>query len=249
MRGTENSHGAEACKATKVAVVTGASRGLGRQIAVSLGKAGYSVAVNYNESSNDAEEAARLAGKESAAIRADVGSVRDVEALEAEVRRRWGRVDAVVNNAGVAKDGLLARYAEADWDEVIRVNLTGCVNTVRAFVPLLIQSGGGHIVNISSRSSRGKIGQIAYSASKASVLGLTLTMARELAEYNIRVNAVLPGYMATRMGAKAEEAMTRAREESVIGSLSVPEEIAGFIEYLLSTRCITGQTFCLDSRI
>ena len=233
----------------RVAVVTGASRGLGRQIAVSLGKAGYHVAVNYKESAREAEEAARLAGGQSVAIKADVGNLQGVEAMAEEIHRRWGRVDALVNNAGVAKDGLLVRCAEDDWDEVLRVNLKGCVNTVRSFVPLMMQSGGGHIINISSRSSGGKIGQVSYSASKASLLGLTSTLARELAEYNIRVNAILPGYMATEMGMKAEEAMTMAREESVMGSLSDPEEVAGFIAYLLSTRNITGQTFCLDSRI
>ncbi len=233
----------------KVAVVTGASRGLGRQIAVTLGKAGYCVAVNYNESENEAEEVGRLAGRHSVAVKADVGNFREVEAMSEKIYRRWGRVDALINNAGISRDGLLIRVTEDEWDEVMRVNLKGCFNAVKSFAPLMMQSGGGHIINISSRSSGGKIGQAAYSASKASILGLTLTLAKELAKHNIRVNSILPGYMATDMGIKAQEAMTRAREESVLGSLSSPDEVSGFIANLLSTQNITGQTFYLDSRI
>lgn len=231
-----------------VVVITGASRGLGRQMAVTLGKAGYHVGVNYNKSAREAEEVVRLAG-DSVAIKADVGNLPDVERMAEDIRRRWGRVDALINNAGITKDGLLIRYSEDDWDDVIRVNLKGCFNTAKSFVPLMIESGGGHIVNISSRSWRGQIGQAAYSASKASILGLTSTLAMELAEYNIRVNSLLPGYMATDMGNRAEAAMMKAREESVIGSLSSPEGAAGFVMYLLSTQNITGQNFCLDSRI
>lgn len=233
----------------RVAVVTGASRGLGRQIAVSLCESGYRVAVNYNKSAKEAEDVVRLAGERSVAIKADVGILPEVEAMSEEIYRRWGRVDALINNAGIVRDGLLIRYAEEDWDEVIRVNLRGCFNTVKAFVPLMIQSGGGHIINISSRSSMGKAGQIAYGASKASILGLTFTLAKELAGNNIRVNSVLPGYMSTEMGVKAEEAMARARLESITGSLSTVDDVSGFVTSLLSTQNVTGQTFCVDSRV
>lgn len=233
----------------RVAVITGASRGLGREISVTLSKEGYYVAVNYKGSPGEAEEVVRLAGDRSVAIRADVGSLREVKAMSQEVSKRWGRVDALINNAGIARDGLLINYPEGDWDEVMRVNLKGCFNTVKSFVPLMIQSGGGHIVNISSRSSRGKAGQTAYSASKASILGLTATLAKELADYNIRVNSILPGYMATGMGEKAKGAMTKAMQESVMGCLSSLEEVSGFVASLLSTKNITGQTFGLDSRI
>jgi 3-oxoacyl-[acyl-carrier protein] reductase len=233
----------------RVAVVTGASRGLGREISVTLGKAGYNVAVNYNKSPRQAAEVARLAGVCSVAIKADVGSLHEVKAMSQEVSRRWGRIDVLINNAGITRDGLLINYSEDNWDEVMRVNLKGCFNTVRSLVPLMIQSGGGHIINISSRSWRGKAGQTAYSASKASILGLTVTLARELAEYNIRVNSILPGYMATDMGAKARDAMPKAMRESLMGCLSSPGEVSGFVAGLLSTKDITGQTFVLDTRI
>lgn len=232
------------------AVVTGASRGLGRQIAVALGKAGYNVAVNYHRSKRNAEEVALSTGFPSMTIKADVGNPREVEEMAAAVYEKWGRVDVLVNNAGIARDGLILRCNEDDWDEVMRVNLKGCFNTVKSFAPLMIKSGGGHIINVSSYSGlRGKTGQAAYSASKASIIGLTNTMAKELGGYHIRVNSVLPGYMATGMGLMAEEAMKKAREESIIRSLSNPEEVSNFIAYLVTTDTITGQVFCFDSRI
>jgi 3-oxoacyl-[acyl-carrier protein] reductase len=233
----------------RVAVITGASRGLGREISVTLGKAGYNVAINYNGSPKKAEEVVRLVGERSFAIKADVGNIHEVQAMSREVSKRWGRVDALINNAGITRDGLLINYPEDDWDEVMRVNLKGCFNTVKSFAPLMVESGGGHIVNISSRSSKGKSGQTGYSTSKASILGLTFTLARELSEYNIRVNSVLPGYMATEMGMKAKKAMREAMQESIMGCLSSIEEVSGFVANLLSTKNITGQAFCLDSRI
>lgn len=232
------------------AVVTGASRGLGRQTAIALGKTGYAVAVNYHQSKSDAEEVVLSMGSPSLLVRADVGNLCEVQEMAERIHREWGRIDLIINNAGIARDGLLVKYSEDDWDEVIRVNLKGCFNTVKTFVPLMLESGGGHIINISSRSGlRGKAGQAAYSASKASIIGLTYTLAKELAGYNIRVNSVLPGYMDTTMGVRAQKAMSQAKEESLIGSLSNVEGTASFIAYLASTENITGQIFSLDSRI
>lgn len=234
----------------KVALVTGASRGLGREIAISLSSSGYYVAVNYCRSEQDAEDTVRIAGERSIPVKADVGDLREVEEMAARIYEQWGRVDALINNAGITRDGLLVRYREDHLDEVLRVNLKGCFNTVKSLAPLMIKSGGGHIINISSYSGlRGRIGQAAYSASKAAIVGLTYTLARELGEYNIMVNAVLPGYMPTGMGKGAEIAMERAMEESITGRLCSPREVARFIAYLLSTKNITGQVFCLDSRI
>jgi 3-oxoacyl-[acyl-carrier protein] reductase len=234
----------------KVAVVTGASRGLGRQTAIALAGAGYKVAVNYFHSPKDAEEVVRSAGFHAMAVKADVGSMTDVREMAQRVDREWGRVDVLINNAGVAMDGLMMSYNEDDWEEVMRVNLRGCFNTVTSFVPLMIRSGGGHITNISSYSGlRGKEGQAAYSASKASIIGLTVTLAKELAQHNIRVNSVLPGYMPTAMGMHADRAMKKAREESVLHRLADIEEVAGFVSYLVETETVTGQVFRLDSRI
>lgn len=189
-------------------------------------------------------------GENAFLIKADVGDAKQVEEMAAAVYRKWGRVDVLINNAGITKDSLMIKLKEAEWDEILRVNLKGCFNTIRAFSRVMIKTGGGHIVNISSYSGvKGKEGQTAYSASKAALLGLTYTAARELAGYNIRVNALLPGYMQTEMGMAAEKAMSKARADSISGSLSDPKEVAGFVEYLIKTDYITGQVFSLDSRI
>lgn len=234
----------------KVAVVTGASRGLGKEIASTLGRAGYHIGVNYHLSKKEADEVVSSMAIPSMALKADVGNLREVGQMASEVYERWGRVDVLVNNAGITKDGLLIRHKESDWDEVIRVNLKGCFNTIKSFVPFMISSGGGHIIHISSYSGlRGKVGQTAYSASKASVIGLTVSLAKELAQYNIKVNAVLPGYMPTQMGSRAKEAMKKAAEESIVGTLSNPEAVSGFIAFLATTCTVTGQVFSLDSRI
>lgn len=233
-----------------VAVVTGASRGLGRHAAIALAKAGYHIGINYVHSMKGAEEVAVSTGKPSILIKADIGNLHEAEEMAEKVRQRWGRIDVLVNNAGIVRDGLMMRYREDDWDEVMRVNLGGCFNTIRSLAPLMIKSGGGHIINISSYSGlRGKAGQAAYSASKASVIGLSRSLARELGGYNIKVNCILPGFMPTEMGMGAKEAMRMAEEESILHRLSKPEEVADFIAYLVTTATITGQVFCLDSRI
>jgi len=235
---------------TKVAVVTGASKGLGREIAFALSRTGYHVTVNYLHSKEEADEVVRSMSLPSMAIKADVGNLREMEKMAKKVYESWGRVDLLINNAGIAKDGLIIRYDESDWDEVIRVNLKGCFNAVKSFVPFMISSGGGHIIQVSSYSGlRGKAGQAAYSASKASMIGLTVSLAKELAEYNIKVNTLLPGYMPTQMGSKVKEAMKKAAAESILGTLSNPEVVSGFIAFLATTCTVTGQVFSLDSRI
>lgn len=164
------------------------------------------------------------------------------------VRRQWGGVDVLVNNAGITRDALLIKQKETDWDDIMKTNLGGAFHMIRAFVPLMHR--GGHVVNISSYSGlKGKEGQGAYSASKAALLGLTKAAAHELAALDIRVNAVLPGYLPTSMGEKAAAAMERAKEASLLNTLSNPEEVARFIVYLSGTTHITGQVFSLDSRI
>lgn len=234
-----------------VALVTGASRGLGREIALALSRSGYSVAANYLSSDNEAGMLIKeMEASGSLLVKADVGDSAQVEKIGKEIGKRFGRLDAVINNAGIARDSLLLRQSEKEWDETIRTNLKGCFNTVKILSSLIASSGGGHIVTISSYSGlKGKAGQSAYSASKAALLGLTRSAAIELAEYDIRVNAVLPGYMATQMGGGAKKAMLAAREESALGKLSDPAEVVAFISYLLTTKNITGQVFGLDSRI
>jgi 3-oxoacyl-[acyl-carrier protein] reductase len=233
----------------RTALVTGASRGLGKQIALALSARGYQVAVNYLSSEKEAADVAEKAGEASFAVRADVGDLRQVEEMALQIENRFGRLDAVINNAGVTSDNLLLRQSEDDWDRILKTNLTGCFNVIRTMAPLMKKSGG-HVLNISSYSGlKGKAGQPAYSASKSALIGLSCTAANELAPYDIRVNVLLPGYMMTEMGAAALRAMDKAREDSTLKKLSDPLEVAEFVAYLLATRNITGQVFSLDSRI
>ena len=232
----------------KTALITGGSRGLGREIATALGNLGYKVAVNYLNNKDEAEKVVRLVGGDAFSIKADVGDYGQVEEMARTIEQKWGKLDALINNAGIARDALLVKATGRDWDDVMGVNLKGCFNTVKAFAPLM-KNAGGHIVNISSYSGlRGKRGQAAYSASKAAVIGFTNSVSSELGRYNIRVNAVLPGYMRTYMGETASDAMEAAREESLIGRLSEPGEVAGFVGWLIGTECVAGQVFVLDSR-
>ncbi len=232
----------------KVAVITGGAGGLGREIAKAFHENAYGIVINYLESGKQARELAEMMGDRVLTVKADVGSPDEVSAMAEHIYKKWGRVDVLVNNAGITKDALLIKQGEKDWDRIMDVNLKGAFNCIRAFAPLM--KDGGHIINISSYSGlKGKEGQAAYSASKGALLGLTKTAAIELAEHGIKVNAILPGYMPTKMGINAEEALKRAKEASLLNTLSDPKEVARFIIYLTSTENITGQVFCLESRI
>lgn len=232
-----------------VVLVTGASRGMGRQVAITLSRGGHSVIVNYR--SSDKEAASVVSETENAlAVRADVGDIKQVTKMAAWILDKFGRIDAVINNAGIIRDNLLLRQSEAEWDEVINTNLKGCFNITKSMTPLMIKSGGGHIVNISSYSGiKGRAGQPAYSASKAALKGFTLSCAAEFAAHNIRVNLVLPGYMITDTAMKAKRAAEEAEKENLLKRLSSPLAAAGFIAWLLTTEDITGQVFNLDGRI
>ncbi|MDA8085410.1 MAG: SDR family NAD(P)-dependent oxidoreductase [Nitrospiraceae bacterium] len=231
-------------------LITGGTGGLGSAMAVTLVRAGYRVAVNFHNDRAGAERLTEAMGASAIALQADVGVYEEVNSMAEALRRRWGRLDALINCAAITRDALLVRHSPAKWDEVIRVNLTGAFNAIRAFAPLMAEGGGGHIINISSYSGlKGKRGQAAYSASKAALIGLTIGAAAELGAHNIRVNAVLPGYMPTRMGAAAAAAMREAEKESLIGRLSDPGEAASFIAGLLEMKCVTGQVFSVESRI
>ena len=233
----------------KTALVTGGSRGLGKEISLRLGKENYAVAVNYLRSREEAEEAAALCGNGSYAIQADTGNASEVDKMIQSIRERSGRLDAVINNAGITIEKLLLRHSEQDWDSVIRTNLTGCFHVLRASAPLLAKSGSGQVINIASYAGiKGAVGMAAYSASKAALLGLSLTAAQELAEYGIRVNAILPGFLLTGM-ASSSAALDRARETSIMKMTGSLNGVADFIMFLLRADNISGQIFNLDSRI
>ncbi len=234
----------------KVALITGGASGLGRDISMAMLKQGYYVAVNYLSSDNSAGEITSRAGGRAIAIQADVGDRAQAGNLIMEIKQAFGRLDILINNAGITKDSLLIRQKEADWDAVIRTNLTGPFNLIRAAAPLMISSGGGHILNISSYSGiKGKAGQAAYSASKAGLIGLTMAAAYELATHDIRVNAIIPGYMLTRMGAASAQAIKEAEDQGILRALSDPKDAARSIAFIAGMDYITGQLLSLDSRM
>lgn len=238
----------------RVVLVTGASRGLGRQIALRFGKAGERVVVNYlrNEAGalEAAEEIAR-AGGEAFSFRADVRISTEVDEMVAETIRCFGAVDVLVNNAGSTNDGLILRMADESWNNVISANLTGPFYCIRAAAGAMMQQRGGQIVSIGSIVGvQGREGQANYAASKAGLIGLTRACARELGPYNIRVNAVLPGYLLTDMGRKVSDAvLERVRHENALGRPSDPAEVAEFVYRLSLMENVSGQIFNLDSRI
>ena len=244
----------KAAQGKRVVVVTGASRGLGRQIAIRFGRAGERVVVNYLRNEAGALETVdeiAHAGGEALSVRADVRVSMEVEAMVAGTVRRWGSVDVLVNNAGSTKDSLLLRMADESWNEVIAANLTGPFHCIRAAAGAMMNQRRGQIVSIGSIVGiQGREGQANYAASKAGLMGLTRACAREFGPYNIRVNAVLPGYLLTDMGRKASNAvLERVRRENALGRPSDPEEVAEFVYRLSLMENVSGQTFNLDSRI
>lgn len=232
----------------KVAVITGGAGGLGGALVRAFHEHAYRVVINYRASADAAASLASSLGERAVPMKADVTAPEEMAAMADEIFRVWGRVDVLVNNAGITQNSLLMKLREDEWERVLDVNLKGPFNALRAFVPFMRE--GGHIVNISSYSGlKGKEGQAAYSSSKAALIGLTKSAAAELAAEGIRVNAVLPGYLPTPMGRSASLAMEKAKQESLLHTLSDAGEAARFILRLAETENITGQIFCLDSRI
>ena len=233
-----------------VCLITGSSRGLGKVVALAFSKRGHQVVIHYKDRKNEAEEVASQI-KDSFALKADVGDFNEVKTLVNDVINKWGRIDVLINNAGITKEALLIKTSEKDFDDVVNTNLKGPFNFIRTVGRHMMKQKSGHIINVSSFAGvKGKEGLSAYSASKAGLTGLTKTAAKELSRYNIMVNAVLPGYMLTDMGTEANDrAKETALKESLVKNFSEPDNVAEFICYLSETTGITGQVFNLDSRI
>ena len=230
--------------AGKTALVTGGSRGIGRAIALELAQAGASVTVGYRSGKDEAEEVAREAGAR--AIRADVS---DAEAA-ARLVEEAGELDLLVNNAGVTRDGLLARMPDADWREVIETNLSSVFYTCRAVSRSMMKRRSGAIVNVSSVVGlHGNPGQTNYSASKAGVIGFTKALARELGSRGVRANVVAPGYIRSRLTDEiSEEMRTLMLQNTPLGRLGDPQDVAGAVRFLCSDAAafITGEVLLVD---
>ena len=237
----------------RVVIVTGASRGLGREIAIRFGRAGEKVVVNYITHRSDAAAVADEivhAGGEAFPFQADVKVSAEVQAMIETTVRRFGPLDVLVNNAGIAKDGLLIRMTEQDWDSVVDTNLKGPFLCIRAVADIMSKQQNGHVINVSSISGvLGREGQANYSASKAGLIGLTRACAKELGRYDIKVNAVLPGYIPTDIGGKVQDRIyQRVLKDNALSRVSDPEEVADFIYHLSLMNNVSGQVFNLDSR-
>lgn len=239
--------------ADKVAVVTGASRGIGRAIALRLASEGASVIVNYVQSAGAAEEvveAAEAAGGKAVARQADVGQFGEAEALIKFAVERFGDLHILVNNAGITRDGLIMTMSEADWDIVQQTNLKSTFNCSRAAVRHMLRKRYGRIVSITSVSGQmGNPGQTNYSASKAGQIGFTKALAREVASRNITVNAVAAGYVETDIWASVPEASRKAVLGMIpLGRTGRPEEIAAAAAFLASDEAgyVTGHVLSVD---
>jgi len=228
----------------KNALVTGASRGIGRAIAVDLAAAGASVAFSYRTGVDEAEALAVEIGAR--AVQADVSDPDSARALVEEA----GDLDILVNNAGVTRDGLLVRMSDEDWDTVIDTNLASCFYTCRAAARGMMKKRAGAVVNISSIVGiHGNWGQTNYAASKAGIIGFTKALARELGSRNVRANIVVPGYVKSRLTAVLPEDATNAMlQNTPLGRLGDPEDVAGAVRFLCSEEAsfITGAVLLVD---
>ncbi len=237
----------------RVAIVTGGGRGIGRTVAVRLAEEGANVAISYrsdDDAASEAAEAVRAAGAECEVFKGDVASPEDVQALFKGVADAFGRLDILVNNAGITRDNLMMRMKDDEFDDVLRTNLGGTYLCTRAALRPMIRARWGRIVNVSSVVGLvGNAGQANYAASKAGIIGLTKSVAREVAQRGITANAVAPGYVETELtGSLPENVKEAIRTQVPIGRFGEAGEVAEVVAFLVGEAAgyITGQTIAVD---
>lgn len=237
----------------KVALITGASRGIGRQIALTLAQNGATVVINYNGSAQKAEETAeeiRNAGGSAVTYQCDVSDFSQSEKMVQDVIAQHKKVDILVNNAGITRDGLLMRMSESDYDAVMNTNLKGAFNMTRHLSKYFLKQRSGKIINITSVSGvTGNAGQANYAAAKAGMIGLTKSVARELASRGICVNAVAPGFIQTEMTEKLSETVQETIKKTIpLGRMGTTQDVADMVLFLAGDHSdyITGQVFHVD---
>lgn len=237
----------------KVALITGSSRGIGKSIAIRLSNEGFNVVFNYRTNPGSLDETIsniEFQGGNAVSIKADVSNEAEVKMMIKQIDTLWGSIDVLVNNAGIRKDQLLMRMTESSWDDVLDTNLKGAFLCSKAVLPFMVRKRFGRIVNISSIVGiTGNPGQANYAASKAGIIGLTKTIAREVASRNITSNAIAPGYIETDMVKELSDEL-RARIQSMVplGRLGTGDDVAGMVAFLCSEEAnyITGQVIGID---
>jgi 3-oxoacyl-[acyl-carrier protein] reductase len=238
-------------RVTRVALVTGASRGIGRAIAIELARGGHRVACcASSDGAKDTQTEIEAAGAEALAVQADVGDPAAVDRAFGEIEAAWGPVEVLVNNAGITADGLIARMTDEQWGDVVQTNLTGAFHTIRRATPKMMRGRWGRIVNVSSVSGHaGAAGQANYAAAKAGLLGLSRAVARELAPRNITCNVVAPGPIVTGMTDTMPAEWLSIMEATVpLGRLGTPDEVAAVVGFLCSEPAgfVTGALVPVD---
>lgn len=237
----------------KCALVTGASRGIGKAIALKLASLGANLVLNYRSSEIEAlevEKQVKDMGVDAISIKGDISNLMDVENLVSSAKEKFGSIDIMVNNAGITKDALILRMKEEDFDTVIDVNLKGVFNCLKTITPIMVRQRHGKIINLSSVVGiSGNAGQVNYSASKAGVIGMTKSLAKEVGSRGINVNAVAPGFIETDMtGVLGEKYKDEIKRNIPLKKLGNPEDVANVVAFLASkdSDYITGQVIHVD---
>ena len=237
----------------KCALITGATRGIGKQIAITLAKQGYNIALNYrkeNEELENTKKEIEEIGVQVLAVKGDVANFEDCENFVKQVIERFGQIDVLVNNAGITKDMLLMRMKKEDFEQVIDTNLVGTFNVTKNVVPYMMKARSGRIINISSVVGiSGNAGQTNYSASKAGIIGFTKSLAKEIASRNIFVNAVAPGFIETNMTDVLKDDVKQEIAKNIpLKRMGTAQDVANVVKFLASddSSYITGQVINID---
>ena len=237
----------------KCALITGATRGIGKQIAITLAKQGYNIALNYrkeNEELENTKKEIEEIGVQVIAVKGDVANFEDCENFVKQVIERFGQIDVLVNNAGITKDMLLMRMKKEDFEQVIDTNLVGTFNVTKNVVPYMMKARSGRIINISSVVGiSGNAGQTNYSASKAGIIGFTKSLAKEIASRNIIVNAVAPGFIETNMTDVLKDDVKQEIAKNIpLKRMGTTQDVANVVKFLASddSSYITGQVINVD---